>query len=195
MNTINHSDSFPSSDETLVGMLAMDDERALKQIFDLYNRKLFTIAASVLSNDSLAKDIVQDVFIDLWNRRHTSQIRNLSHYLVRAIKFQVLKQLRDGKLRDRHVKLAEDIRFANQTEESLNCQELERLLSNAVDQLPPRCRHVFTLSRFENLSHKEIACRLGISAKTVEVQITKALVILRQRIDRVMFLAVSFLLG
>lgn len=183
------------TDEALVTGLSLEDGNALKIIFERYHNRLYRIAAGVLRDRALAKDLVQDVFVDLWNRRHASQIRNLNNYLTRAIKFQVLKQLRDGKLLDEHVRLAEQIRFANQTEEALNGQELQILLEKAVDQLPPRCRQVFVLSRFENLSHKEIASRMGISAKTVEVQIGKALVFLREHLDKaIFFFALSLLL-
>ncbi|MDQ2656629.1 MAG: RNA polymerase subunit sigma-70, partial [Bacteroidota bacterium] len=68
----------------------------MREIFDRYHIRLHRLAAGVLKNDEEAKDFVQDVFVDLWNRRHTSNIRILSHYLTRAVKFQVLRHLRDG---------------------------------------------------------------------------------------------------
>jgi RNA polymerase sigma-70 factor (ECF subfamily) len=91
--------------------------------------------------------------------------------------------------------LVQNIQFVNQTEELINFTELDNSLKTELEQLPPRCKQVFELSRFENLSHKEIAGRLGITTKTVEVQIHKALVVLRNRLDKTLILiGIAFLL-
>ena len=189
MNAPIHSERYSLSDGALVEMLALGHDWALKEIFVRYNSRLFRQATGVLQDDDLAKDVVQNVFIDLWNRRESSQIQVLSHYLIRAIKFQVLKQIRNGKMRDDQLKLMADIQFVNQTAESIDCQELEDLLQSAVSELSPRCREVFELSRYENLSHKEISGRLNISTKTVEAQMTKALSSLRKKLQKFIVLA------
>lgn len=194
MNFSAQHERFQMSDEALFEMLKSDHVWAMKEIFDRHNLRLFQLAAGVLNDEDQAKDLVQDVFIDLWNRRHTSNIQLLSHYLSRAIKFQVLKHLRNGKLQDRHLKLAQKVQFANQTEEMLNFQELEIQLHKAITVLPPRCKEVFFLSRYQNLSHKEISMRLKISTKTVEAQISKALSVLRSKLEGiVMIIALLFL--
>lgn len=185
-------DKFSFTDEALIEMLRLDHGWALKEIFNKYHVQLFSLAQGVLRDEASAKDIVQEIFIDLWNRRHNSDIRVLSHYLTRAVRFQVLKNIRDSKNRDRHIEVLENIQFVNQTEEGINADELESSLTEAVDQLPPRCKEVFVLSRYENLTHKEISSRLKISPKTIEVQITKALAHLRSFIDKtVIFAALS----
>ena len=194
-NSVSGQHNVPLTDELLLQRLRspLEGERAFNQIFDRYNKQLYRISYSILQDEELSKDLVQDVFIDLWNRRDTSAIRNLSAYLLRAIKFQVLKQLRDGKIHDRHLKMMQRIQFVNQTEETINFNEMERLLREGVDQLPPKCREVFVLSRMENLSIKEISLRLNISSKTVEGQITKALSRLRTRLDNTVLLIMAFL--
>ena len=170
-------------DEALLEMLRSDHAWALKEIFNRYHIRMFRSAAGVLRDEDQAKDLVQDVFVDLWNRRHSSDIRILSHYLFRAIKFQVLKHLRNGKIQDHHLKLAQKVQFANQTEDMLNFQQLEIQLQKAIESLPSRCREVFFLSRYQSLSHKEISAQLNISPKTVEAQISKALSILRSKLE------------
>jgi RNA polymerase sigma-70 factor (family 1) len=184
------------TDDALVEMLRsnVQDEAALEQIFLRYHVRLFRIANNVLQDDELSKDLVQDIFIDLWNRRATSNIKALSAYLLKAIKFQVLKQLRNGRLREQHLKRMETVQFVNQTEDSINFSELERVLNDNVEQLPPRCREVFMLSRFENMTNKEISERLKISSKTVEVQITKALSFLREHIHGALLTLYAFLI-
>lgn len=172
------------SDEALVQLLRDDQDWALKEIFSRHHLRLHRLATSILHDSELAKDIVQDVFIDLWNRRHTSQIQQLSGYLLRAVKFQVLNQLRNGKLHEHHLKTVQRVEFVNQTEEAINFKETEHALREKMNQLPPRCRQVFFLSRFEYLSNKEISKRLNISSKTVEVQITKALAFLRANLEK-----------
>jgi RNA polymerase sigma-70 factor (ECF subfamily) len=188
-----HHDKFSLTDEALIQLLQSDDEGALKEIFNRFNARLYQLAVGVLRDEDLAKDIVQEVFIDLWNRRHTSNIQTLQNYLVKAIKFQALKQLRNGKLREHHLKLVGNILFVNQTEESIRFEELDHSLKVALAQLPPRCKKVFELSRYENLSHKEIAGKLGITAKTVEVQIHKALILLRKRLDKIVAIILAVL--
>lgn len=175
-------------EDILVQMLKADSKVALNEIFNRFHVRLFQLALAVLQDEDLAKDIVQEVFIDVWNRRHTSEIQILPHYLLRAIKFQALKQLRNGKLKEHHLKLIQNIQFVNQTEEMINFKELDRSLKSELEHLPPRCKQVFELSRFENLSHKEIAGKLGITPKTVEVQIHKALLVLRKRLDKTLLL-------
>jgi len=179
-----HNSENKHSDEALVEMLRDDNAWALKEIFDRHNLRLYHLAANILHDSELAKDIVQDVFIDIWNRRHTSHIQQLSGYMLRAVKFQVLNQLRNGKIREHHLKTVQQTVFVNQTEEAINFQETEHALKESLNQLPPRCRQIFFLSRFEYLSNKEISTRLNISSKTVEVQITKALAFLRANLEK-----------
>lgn len=188
MNNPNHQERSEVSDTVLIELLSTDCDWALKEIFDRYNIKLFRLAEGVLNNEDLAKDVVQEIFIDLWNRRHSSNIQVLGHYLVRAVKFQVLKQLRQGKARAHHLELMHNILVINQTEESIHYKELEGSLKKALNNLSPRCKEVFEMSRFENLSHKEIAEKLGITPKTVEVQIHKALTYLRTCINSTLML-------
>jgi len=195
MNRLNHNSDNERSDEELVAMLcsAVCEQEALEQIFHRYHKQLYHVAYSILRNEAIAKDVVQDIFIDLWNRRDHSVIKNLSGYLQGAIKFQVLKHLRNGKIRDRHLAVMEAVKFVNATEEAINFSELERILKDSVEMLPPRCKEVFMLSRFENLTNKEISDRLNISTKTVEGQLTKALSFLKSQIKGITFLLLILL--
>jgi RNA polymerase sigma-70 factor (family 1) len=191
MNNSARSDRFSLTDQALVKMLVEGHEWALEEIFLKYNTKLYRMAIGVLGREDICKDIVQEIFIGLWNRRHTSDIQSLSGYLFSSVKFQVLKQLRDGKALQHHLELTENLKFANETQDLLDVQDLEQNFMEAIDQLPEKCREVFVLSRIENLSHKEISSRLKISTKTVENQITKALTIVRLSISKMILLFFS----
>ena len=138
----------------------------------------------------LAKDMVQDVFIDLWNRRDSPSIQMLQPYLVSAVRTKALMGLRNGRLKAHHLAMMERIQFINQTEDAINVQELNQSLQLALSELAPRCKEVFELSRFENLTHKQIAGRLGITPKTVEVQIHKALTLLRKKLDKAIVISI-----
>lgn len=165
-------------------MLRIGHTSALQEIFVRYHGRLYKTVVGMLLDEEQAKDIVQEIFIDLWNRRDSSDIQNLLPYLISAVRFRALARLRNGKVRAHHLALMERIQFVNQTEDAINAHELNQSLQLALAELSPRCKEVFELSRFENLTHKQIAGRLGITPKTVEVQIHKALAVLRKKLDK-----------
>lgn len=150
------------------------DEYAFTEIFEQYWELLFYKALTILDDKDDAKDIVQKVFIDLWNRRKENLILNLKPFLLNAVKYQVFNYLRNGKLTLKHIDRFEDILFYNHIDEEIDSKEISGGLSKAIEELPERCRIVFKLSRIENLSNREISEKMGISIKTVENQITKA---------------------
>jgi len=130
---------------------------------------------SVLDDREVCRDIIQDVFMDLWLRRRTTFIDNLPAYLKVATRNKVFKHLRRGYITQKHLDSLEKISFSDATEEMVNFNELAEIFEKKVTELPERCKEVFRLSRIENLSNKQIAEKLDISTKTVENQITKAL--------------------
>jgi RNA polymerase sigma-70 factor (family 1) len=177
------------TDEALVMMLRSGQSSALREIFVRHHGRLYKIVAGLLLYEEQAKDIVQEIFIDLWNRRDSSDIKTLQTYLISAVRFKALASLRNGKIQAQHLALMERIQFVNQTEDAINAQELNQSLQLALSELSPRCKEVFELSRFENLTHKQIAGRLGITPKTVEVQIHKALILLRKKLDKAVLIS------
>ena len=133
-----------------------------------------------------AKEIVQDVFTDLWRRRkHLEISTSFAAYIRMAIKYTILDHIRNSKVKEKYV---EAIRSA-QTErddatiEKIAYRELDHFLKLEIAKLPTKCRQVFKFSRIEQLTNREIAARLHISHKTAENQITKALRVLRSSIQ------------
>lgn len=175
-------------------MLRSGDTAALHEIFVRYHARLYRTVTGLLSDAELAKDIVQEIFIDLWNRRGSADIQVLQPYLIAAVRFKALARLRNGRVQAHHLALMERIQFVNQTEDAINVKELNQSLQAALSELSPRCKEVFELSRFENLTHKQIAGRLGITPKTVEVQIHKALTLLRKKLDKAVVIGMFSLL-
>jgi RNA polymerase sigma factor (sigma-70 family) len=104
---------------------------------------------------------------------------------VQAVRFQVARQMRKGKLTQTHTEYIQQGQAANSTEEWMHVQELSLVIDNTLQKLPGRSRDVFYLSRFEHLSNPEIAQRLNLSTRTVEWHISEALKHLRHAMDDV----------
>ena len=163
-------------------LLLKDDEKALQLIFDRYYKYLVVTAYNVLHDDHRSKDLVQDVFFDLWKRRENLKVQgSLKSYLRKAVVNRCIDETR----RKKRSGTTEEIQDFNQPDQhispqqQLETEELQQVINRAIDSLPGRCREVFALSRFEGFSHKEIAAKLDISVKTIENQMTKALKIIR----------------
>lgn len=176
------------SDEHLVKMLTEGNELAFDHIYKKYWESVYVRAYKILQDEDTCQDLVQDIFISLWTKRLTISINNLSAYLHQAAKLRVFQYLRDGKTAQRHLDQMKLVEAQDTLQEQLQFDETNQLLMDALSELPEKCREVFQLSRFEQLSHKEIAERLDISTKTVENHITKALKHIRLYIKELIIL-------
>lgn len=171
-----------SSDKILIKRLSEDNESALTAIYNMYWKLLYTAAFKVLRNKELSEDIVQNVFISLWNNREKLEIKvSLKSYLYASTRYQVFAKIRKNEHK-LHYELLDNIdnRLKKTSPETeLMYKELVEQINTVVDSLPKKCRIVYRLSREKHLSHKEISQKLNISTKTVENHITKALNTLR----------------
>lgn len=173
------------SDKELALLFEKDSEQAIEILFRLHYSYLCQAVFRVLPDENLAEDLVQEVFFELWKKHRQLRINtSFRAYLRRAAINKTLNFIRDHRR----------INFENQEElplkgslndgiQELEASELQALIDRAIDQLPERCRIIFVLSRFEELSYAEIADHLGISVKTVENQISKALKGLRATLE------------
>jgi RNA polymerase sigma-70 factor (ECF subfamily) len=133
-----------------------------------------------------AEEIVQNIFVRLWEKKEDLTIReNVSGYLYRAVHNECLNYLRHQKVRVAYQSYA--MRRHKQSEqekpaEKVVMSELEKKLETALRELPEQCRTIFQLSRFEDLRYRDIAEKLGLSVKTVENQMGKALKLLRLKL-------------
>lgn len=159
------------------------DEKAFRVTYDQYWSKLFYYALNVLDDKTVCEDIVQEVFVSLWQKSDSLKINKLDAYLFQSVKFQIFKHLRNGKIAQRHLERISFLEAHNDTEEQLIADELESELIMVIERLPERCRQIFLLSRFEHRSNQEIALQLGLSVQTVKNQISKALTFLREEIS------------
>ncbi len=160
---------------------------ALEAIFDTYYKYLVVSTYKLIQDDDRAKDLVQDVFFTLWTKREELVIHgSLKAYLRRAVVNRAIDEIRKNKrlVWDEGDVANQQVSVSPSADQLLDAQDLQQTINSAIQQLPEKCRVVFGLSRFENLSHKEIAEQLGISTKTIENQITKALKIIRLAVDQ-----------
>ncbi|WP_298711784.1 RNA polymerase sigma-70 factor [Chitinophaga sp.] len=163
--------------------LTARDPDAFAGIYRHYFPLLFSIARKYLPDGSTAEEIIQDVFLHIWETAPVLEYdAALKNYLCRAVVNRCLNHLkRNEMLRRHHAEIfssSEDSYVSTFVEE----QELRLCIHEAIEKLPPKCREVFRLSRFEGLKNPEIAAQLGISVKTVENQMTIALKLLRTHI-------------
>lgn len=180
-------------DEDLLVSISNNDHSAFEKIYNKYWSKLYVSAFNLLRNRTLCEDILQDIFTQLWLKRSTNKINNLSNYLLTSVRFQVFKAIRDGKARTDLFIEKEVINDQLNPENFLNEKELNRILDENIEQLPEKCREIFMLSRKQHLSVKQIAERLNISPKTVENQITIALKRLKLSMGDFLFWLLVFL--
>lgn len=169
-------------DRQLLQRISAGEEPAFQMLFEKYYRYLCIASYKICGDEHKAKDMVQEVFLDLWKKRNTLNIHtSVQAFIKKAVIFKSIDYIRAQRLQ------FEDIPEEKETfggaQEKLELAELKQLIHDTAARLPERCRVVFFMSRFEKMSHKEIAHHLNISPKTVENQITKALKILRNTIQ------------
>lgn len=156
----------------------------LESIYRDYYEGLCRQVYILVRDANISEDIVQEVIVEIWNKKDQLNIQqSLEAYLKRACKNRALNYLRDQKVKwedESELFLVEDSNISS--EQQMTYEELEQEICFCIDHLPEKCKLVFTLSRFEDMSYLEIADNLGISVKTVENQISKALRILREKI-------------
>lgn len=155
--------------------------KAFADYYTQYFKKLLIESDKYVKDIQVAEEIVQDVFLKIWERSvDLDQIQSLKSYLYRSVINSSINYVnRQKNLEQHHQKIAAE--FTQQDLDQLDEEnELIILLFKEIDKLPPKCREVFKLNRFEHLKYKEIALRLDISEKTVENHIANALKTLRE---------------
>jgi RNA polymerase sigma-70 factor (family 1) len=168
--------------------IRVDDPAVFNQLYTDYWQKLYVYAFKVLQDQRICEDIVQEIFLALWKNRQHVVIDNASAYFYQAVRFQLYKNFRDKKLKPLDIDKFNDYHAANDLCQSLNREDLEREVVSKIKTLPVKCKEIFYLSRFEELTHDEIAQKLNISTRTVKNQVSRALSYLRLNFRDAFFL-------
>jgi RNA polymerase sigma-70 factor (ECF subfamily) len=152
-----------------------------EELFKTHYKFLCNAANKILDDRDAAEDVVQEVFLKYWNKREElTAIQSLKSYLYRAAVNTALNKLESNK---RTSRLEES--EAGQTfimDDRIHLNQLESRINDAINRLPPKCRAIFVLSRYEGMKYQQIADHLDISVKTVENQMGKALQIMRDKL-------------
>ena len=171
--------------EAIGTLLAQRDETAFEQVFKTHFKRLHAYAFTILRDEIEAEEIVQQVFFKLWERNENLSLTgSVSAYLYRAVHNESLNYLKHQKVRSNH-QLHVAYSMKNEVEhpaKKVITGELEKKIHTALNELPEQCRTIFQMSRFDELKYREIADKLGISVKTVENQMGKALKLLREKL-------------
>lgn len=166
-------------DKTIIEQIKQGNYGSFHILFDKYYGALCAYAFEITQNKEASKDIVQELFIKLWNIRNRLDIKsNVNAYLFRACKNGALNYMRYENARYKSFK-SPDLPSPQISHDFLEEQEFVAFVNQCIDELPERSKQVFLLSRFEELKQKEIADKLNISVKTIKNQIWKSLQYLR----------------
>lgn len=179
-------------------MIAGGDEQVFEQAFKSYFKGLYAYALTLLSNEAVAEEMVQQVFYKLWEKKEQMEVHtSLKAYLYRAIHNESLNYLKHHAIKNKHQTYAmqqHQNKHEHSAGEKLAGKELEQRIKEALNDLPEQCRTIFQLSRFEELKYREIASQLGLSLKTVESQMGKALKLMRLKLADFLVIILTLLL-
>lgn len=160
-------------------------ETAFEQVFKSQFKSLHAYACTILKEEAMAEEMVQQVFFKLWEKRAQVNIQqSVNAYLYRSVYNECLNYLKHQKVKKAHQShtLYTSGNASDQGARKLVAKELEAKIADALNQLPEQCRTIFQMSRFEELKYREIADKLNLSVKTVENQMGKALKIMRMQL-------------
>lgn len=169
------------------------DLAVFEKLFRHFYQPLVGFAGHYVNESQVAQDVVQDVFLHVWlHRDRIDPERNIKTYLFTAVKNRSLKHLRHLRVKDRYYVSQAALDLDPVTpEETMHQQEFAAEIEKAVQALPEKCRTVFCMNRFDHLKYAEIAEIEGISIKTVETHMGRALRFLRDQLKHVLLLFLS----
>lgn len=170
------------------------DESSFEDMYTTHFRGMYRYACTILNNEAQAEEMVQSVFVKLWEKKGVLRINSsLKCYLYRVVHNDCMNMLKHNTVK---VKFIKEKIYAMQNEnenagEKMQASELEEKYRSALRLLPEQCRTIFQLSRFEDMKYREIAQHLGIAEKTVENQMGKALKFLRLRLAEFLVIIIT----
>jgi RNA polymerase sigma-70 factor, ECF subfamily len=179
------------ADNLLVIRISNDDKNAFRELYDRYSRKIYFFALRYLGNNTEAEELVQSVFINVWeNRESLDASLSVKSYIYKSAVNYIYNFLKKKAIRARFIEseTGKGETLSNITYEEVFFHDLERSVNSIVGSLPPEQQRIFHLSRFEGLSNKEIAEKLNLSVRTVENQMYRALKIIRNGLKGGLFL-------
>lgn len=165
-------------DFQLIELLKGDDESAFAEIYNRYAENMAGFACSKLYSLEDARDLIHDLFVKLWENRNQLVVSsNLKTYLYLLVRHRIIDKIRKNITREEYAESLKSLRYAyhNSIEQKIYLKELEDTIEKSLNELSPRVKEIYQMSRVEELSIKEIAEKLGLAEQTVKNQLSTAL--------------------
>lgn len=183
------------SDRELIGLIQRADEVAFNTLYDRYAPILYLYACKMTPKSQDADDIIQDIFLSIWNKKNLKIRTSVSSYLYTAVRYRLFDIMDRDNVRISHLESLQ--RYLEKehwtVEDYLREKELAIQIEKEINRLPPKMRRIFLMSRKEDQSYQEIARQLQLSDKTIKKQISNALKILRVRLSSLSSLLILIL--
>jgi RNA polymerase sigma-70 factor (ECF subfamily) len=182
-------------EKQLLEKLQTGDKKAFSLIFSRYYRDLVLFAITFTKDQEASEEIVQDVFVRLWELRLYAGITvSLKSFLLKAVQNKCLDWLKHRKVKDKYSKSVTELSplAENNTEDYILYSELQLHFEKALNSLPQDIAETFRLNRFHGLKYHEIAQKQGVSVRTIEVRMSKALVLLKEALKDHLIVFFSF---
>jgi RNA polymerase sigma-70 factor, ECF subfamily len=178
---------FLNSDATLVRRIKENDKLAFELIFNKFSRKLYYFTLGYVHSQSESEEIIQNVFVSLWeNRDMISEAFPLQNYLYKVTVNHIYNYFKHQLVRRRYIEnmILEGTDIDQDTVQDILTNDLGEIVNKIIGELPLRQKVIYRLSRVDGLSHFEIAQRLGLSVRSVENQIYRALKYIREKLNK-----------
>ena len=182
-------------EEMLLKLLKANDDKAFQEIYKRYWRQLYQSAYIKTRSHDTAEEIVQNIFVSLWEKRTSSSIEHLESYLQSAVKYRVINYFKSFLVKEKYLKNLKN-QYAETEDTSatnLLLHELNAIIEKAIRELPEKTQIIFNLSRTENYTVKQISESMHLSEKAVEYHITKSLKQLRFYLKEIMSVVVALI--
>ncbi|PKA98793.1 RNA polymerase sigma-70 factor (ECF subfamily) [Flavobacteriaceae bacterium MAR_2009_75] len=167
--------SYQLSDEQLLDKMKLGDQESFRLIYNRYFEDLYKYTLGLVKDRQIAEDLIQELFIGLWEKKDKIDISNLKAYFTTALRHKVINVYRNNKYVDLDDQLVASLPSPNSVDDKLKENDLEIEFKSILNKLPNKCRNVFYLSRIKRYKNREIAEELDISIRTVEAHISNAL--------------------
>lgn len=187
---INQPDSNLDQSTRLFLQFKLGDDKALKELFHRTFTRLFDFASKITKSETIAEDILQDVFIKLWEKKSRIEGVNIEAYLFRLVRNECVDYIKRFKLvSEKEMELSAAIKleelyridFVRDEPYLLIHEELKIEIEKTIESLPEKCKEVFMLSKMEGLKNREIAEKLQINIKNVERHLARAMKTFREK--------------
>ncbi len=168
-------------DELLLIRLRTGDEAAFREIYQRYWKKLYTIARRKIESLDAVEELVQDIFLKVWERRRELRVERLDAYLFTAVRYATINHIKSTLVHEKYANYAYAHlpEASSTTEEQMDLDELIEEVEKQVNGLPEKTRQIFRLNRLEYLSIKEVSAQLNVPERTVEYHLSQAIKSLR----------------